>query len=169
MRSEGDPRALIPSVRKVVASIDPTIALSKVSTFDDWIAKKFVTRRLTVLLVSIFSGTALLLSAIGLYGVLAYSVNQRTRDFGIRIALGARSSHIIGLVSRQGLRLVGIGLVTGMVSALLLTRLIEKILYGVSAADPISLALSVLVLGLAALLACLLPALRRPASIRLAP
>ena len=99
----GDPKALITFVREVVASVDPTVPVTNISTLDDLIAQKFVTRRLSVLLVSVFSGAALFLSAIGLCGVLAHSVSQRTRDFGIRIALGARSSNILGLVSRHGL------------------------------------------------------------------
>ena len=157
-RTAGDPTALITSVREVVAAIDPTVPVTNLSTLDDLIAQKFVTRRLSVLLVSIFSGAALFLSAIGLYGVLAVSL--RTRDLGIRIALGARSSDILALVSRQGLHLVGIGVVIGIVSALLLGRLIKNVLYGVSTTDPISLAISVLILGLAAFVPCLLPALR---------
>jgi putative ABC transport system permease protein len=147
-------------VRKVVESIDPTVALSKVSTFDDWIAKKYVTRRLAVLLVSGFSCVALFLSGVGLYGVLAYSVGQRSREIGVRIALGAQPSKIIGLVIQQGLKLVGIGMVVGVVSGLILVRSIDSILYGVSGDAPATLVLAVLVLGLAAFLACLLPALR---------
>jgi ABC-type antimicrobial peptide transport system permease subunit len=151
---------LTTAVRQAVASVDPTVPVPSLSIFDDLIAQKFVTRRLSVLLVSIFSGAALFLSAIGLYGVLAYSVSQRSRDLGIRMALGARTSNILALVSRQGLHLVGIGVVIGIGSALLLGRLIENVLYGVSATDPISLAISVFILGLAAFVACLLPALR---------
>jgi putative ABC transport system permease protein len=160
VRSEGDPGALIPVVRKVVASIDPTVALSKVNTFDDWIAKKYVTRRLAMLLVSVFFTVALLLSVVGLYAVLAYSVGQRTREIGVRIALGARSSKILGLVIQQGLMLVGIGLVVGIAAAQVLVRLIDSVLYGVSATDPISISTSVFVLGPTAILACLFPALR---------
>lgn len=160
VRTPGDPAALTTAVRQAVASVDPTVPVPSLSIFDDQIAQKFVTPRLSVLLVSVFSGAALFLSAIGLYGVLAYSVSQRSRDLGIRIALGAQSSDILALVSRQGLHLVGIGVVIGIGSALLLGRLIENVLYGVSATDPISLAISVFILGLAAFVACLLPALR---------
>jgi putative ABC transport system permease protein len=160
LRSTGDPAALVPAIRKVVASIDPDVPVAKADTLDDLIDKKFVTRRLGVLLVSLFSGAALLLSAIGLYGVLAYSVSQRKREFGVRIALGAQSSNILKLVTRQGLKLVCIGLVVGILAALIFTRFIDSILYGVSGSDPVALGLAVLVLGLAALLACLLPALR---------
>jgi len=101
-----------------------------------------------------------LLSAIGLYGVLAYAVSQRTRDIGVRIALGAQFSNTVSLVVRQGLRLAMIGLLIGVIAALLLVRFIEGLLYGVSVGDPITIASAVLILGVAASLACLLPALR---------
>ena len=112
VRTEGDPLALVPAVRTTVASIDPTVALSKISTFHDWIGKKFVTRRLGMLLVSLFSGIALFLSAIGLYGVLAYSVSQRRREIGVRMAIGAQAMNILGLIMRQGVRIVSIGLLS---------------------------------------------------------
>jgi putative ABC transport system permease protein len=160
VRTPGDPLTLIPAIRKAVASIDPDIPVVKLTTFEDLIAQKFVTRRLAVLLVSAFSGIALFLSAIGLYGVVAYSVSQRTRDIGIRVALGAQSSHVLELVIRQGLKLVGIGLVIGIAAGLIIVRSIDSMLYGVSGNDPVTLALAAFVLGLAALLACLLPALR---------
>jgi putative ABC transport system permease protein len=160
VRSAGDPLSLVPAIRKAVASVDPEIPVVKANTFDDLIAQKFVTRRLASLLVSICSGAALLLSAIGLCGVLAYFVSQRTRDIGIRIALGAESPNILKLVIRQGLILVGIGIVIGILAAVILVRFIEGILYGVSGTDPFSLCAAVIVLGLAALVACLLPALR---------
>jgi len=110
--------------------------------------------------VSLFSVAALLLAAVGLYGVLSYSVSQKRREIGVRIALGAQSTTILGLIIGQGLRIVGIGLVTGLATALALSGVVAGILYGVSATDPRSIALSVLSLGLTALIACLLPALR---------
>jgi putative ABC transport system permease protein len=110
--------------------------------------------------VSLFSVAALLLAAVGLYGVLSYSVSQKRREIGVRIALGAPSTTILGLIISQGLRIVGIGLVTGLAAALALSGVVAGILYGVSATDPGSIALSVLSLGLTALIACLLPALR---------
>lgn len=101
-----------------------------------------------------------MLSAIGLYGLLAYAVGRRTREIGIRIAVGAGSTNILQLVIRRGLKLAGVGLLIGVVAALALSRLMGSLLYGVSANDPLSLIIAILVLGLAALLACLLPALR---------
>ena len=160
LRSRGDPNQLIAAVRKVVESIDPGVPVDKVSTFEDLVAKTFATRRFGVILVSLFAAAALFLSAVGLYGVLAYSVSQRTREIGIRIALGARSSNIIALVVRRGLMLVCLGLIIGIVAALILVRFIATILYGVSPVDPVSLGITVLVLGLTAFVSCLLPALR---------
>ena len=116
----GDPLNLIPMVRKAVASVDPEIPVIESKSFDDLIAQKFVTRRLASLLVSICSGVAVLLSAVGLYGILAYSVSQRTRDIGVRIALGAESPNILKLVIVYGLRLVSIGIIIGLITGLVL-------------------------------------------------
>jgi putative ABC transport system permease protein len=117
-------------------------------------------RKLASLLVSLFSGAALCLSAIRLYAVLAYSVSQRRREIGVRIALGAETLKIVQLVTQQGFKLIGIGLVAGTVVALVCARFIEGMLYGVTATDPISMLIAALVLCLAGCLACLVPALR---------
>jgi ABC-type antimicrobial peptide transport system permease subunit len=160
LRSEIDPAALVPAVREAVASIDPGVPIFDVNTYDDVIAQKFVTRRLSMLLVSLFSGAALFLSAIGLYGALAYAVGQRTREIGVRIAVGAQPSDILTLVTEQGVKIVGLGLVVGMMAALIIARFVESLLYGVTATDPLSLGAVVSTLALATMLACLLPALR---------
>jgi putative ABC transport system permease protein len=153
LRTPGDPTALIPAVRQIMTSVDPDVPVDRMMSLDDLIASRSATRRLGVLLVTLLSSVALLLSAVGLYGTLAYSVSLRKRELGVRIALGAQSSNILRLVIRQGLRLVCCGLIVGIGSALILVRFIDSILYGVSGSDPV-------VLGLAGLLACLLPALR---------
>ena len=160
LRSTLDPHELIPTVRKLVASIDPDVLVSGTVTFDDFLVERSATRRLGVLLVSLFSGSSLFLSAVGLYGVLAYSVNQRKREFGIRIALGAQTLNILRVVMQHGLKIVGTGLIIGIAAALVLARFIQGVLYGVSSNDPITLGIVVLVLALAGILACLLPALR---------
>jgi putative ABC transport system permease protein len=160
VRTQIDPMASLPAVRKAVAALDPTVAISKASTFDDWIGKKYLTRRLSTLLVSLFSGIALSLSAVGLYGVLAYSVSQRRRELGVRIAVGAQAMDIVGLVMRQGFKIVGAGLAFGLLVALVLARLIESILYGISWNDPVAIGLTMIALWLAGTLACLLPAIR---------
>jgi putative ABC transport system permease protein len=160
LRTPGDPSSLIPAVRKIVAEVDPDVPVDRMISFDDLIANRLWSRRLSVLLVSSFSGAALCLSAVGLYGVLAYSVSRRRREIGVRIALGAQGSNILKLIIRQGLKLVAIGLVAGIAASLVLVRFIENILFGVSGSDPVSLAVAVITLGLAALQACLFPALR---------
>ena len=160
LRTDREPATLAPAVQKIVASIDPDVPADRIVRFDELIAGRSATRRFSAFLVSIISGAALSLSAVGLYGVLAYSVSQRRRELGVRIALGAQSSNILKLVILNGLKLAALGLAIGMVSALLLVRFIESALYGISVNDPIALSLAVLVLGIAAISACLLPALR---------
>jgi putative ABC transport system permease protein len=160
VRCQGDPNAQIAAVRKAVQSIDPDVPVPNIKAYDDVIAQKLVTRKLASTLISLFSGVALCLSAIGLYGVLTYAVSQRRREIGVRIALGAESLKILQLVAQQGFRLIGFGLIAGMVVALVCARFIEGMLYGVSAADPVSLLIAILVLCLAGCLACLLPAVR---------
>jgi putative ABC transport system permease protein len=160
LRTSGDPLALIPEVQRIVADLDPDVPVTQMMRFDDHITEKFALARLTALLATVFSGVALFLSAVGLYAVLAYFVAQRRREIGVRIALGAQSSNILGLVVRQGLNLVMIGLTIGMIAALLLVRLLDSFLYDVSGGDPITLATAILILALAATVACLLPAVR---------
>jgi len=160
LRCSGDPMTLVPSLRKMIASIDPNVAISRTSTYDDLIASGLMARKLSFILVGTFSGAALFLSAIGLYAILSYTISRRTREIGIRIALGATTSAILTAVIRQGLALVCIGLLLGTSAALIGTRFIESTLYGVAGNDPLTLGLTVLVLGNIALLACWIPARR---------
>jgi putative ABC transport system permease protein len=160
VRTGNDPRALTDSLKKIVADADPNIPLYNVDLFSDLVTKAFATKRLATVIVGLFSGAALLLAAVGLYGVLSYSVTQRKREIGVRVALGAPSTSILQLVVKQGLIVVGVGLALGLSASLGLSQIIARVLYGVSAVDPVSLVLSVLILGLVALIACLLPALR---------
>lgn len=160
IRTENDPRSLITPIKKIVADMDPNIPLYNVGLFNDLVAKAFATKRLATAVIGFFSGAALLLAAIGLYGVLSYSVVQRRREIGVRMALGAQSSSIVQLVAKQGLIVVATGLTVGLVTAVGLAHLIAGILYGVSAIDLVSIGLSILILGFAAFIACLLPALR---------
>ena len=160
IRTTNDPRVLIPALGKLVAALDPNLPIANVSAFDDVVARSFATKRMATVVVSLFSGTALLLAAVGLYGILSYSVAQRKREIGVRLALGAQSTSILQLVVSQGLRVVGIGLVIGIIAALALSQLISSILYKVSATDPLSIVTGVLVLAVVALIACVLPAFR---------
>jgi putative ABC transport system permease protein len=160
LRAKGDPQGLVSAVREAVQSADPNLPVFNIRTMENQLSNELVTQRLSVVLVSLFSILALLLAAVGLYGVLAYSIAQRTREIGIRIALGAESGSILNLVVRQGLIIVGIGLAAGIIGSLILTRLIQSLLYGISGTDPIAVLMAVSVLGLAAFLACVVPALR---------
>lgn len=160
IRSSGDALALAPVVRKTFESLDPDVPLPNVKPYDDLVAKSYSGRRLVSLVVTIFSGAALLLSAVGLYGITAYSVNQRTREIGVRIALGAAWHHVLALVLGRGFRIVAIGIAIGMLMALALTSFLGSLLYGISNYDPIIVALCILVVCLATLSACLAPALR---------
>jgi putative ABC transport system permease protein len=160
VRSSGDALALAPVIRKTFESLDPDVPLPNVKPYDDLVAKSYSGRRLVSLVVSIFSGAALLLSAVGLYGISAYSVSQRTREIGVRIALGAAWHHVMGLVLGRGFRIVVIGIVIGMLMALALTNFLGSRLYGIGSYDPVIVALSILVVCSAALSACLPPALR---------
>jgi putative ABC transport system permease protein len=160
VRTRENASRIIPLLEKAIASIDPGVPIARAGTLADLIDSKLVLRKLGVLLTGIVSGAALFLSAVGLYGVLSYSVAQRTREIGIRIALGAQGHDILEFVVRPGTKIVGIGLLIGIAVALVLTRFIQNMLYGVSGSDPITLGLAIAVLGLATVLACLLPALR---------
>jgi len=160
IQAKGDPQGLVSAVREVVQSVDPNLPVFNIRTLESQLSNELVTQRLSVVLVSLFSILALLLAAVGLYGVLAYSIAQRTREIGIRIALGAESGNILSLVVRQGLIIVGVGLAAGILGSLILTRLIQSLLYGVSGTDPVAVLTAISVLGLAAFLACVVPALR---------
>ena len=160
IQTENNPALLTAPLRKVVADLDPNLAVSNIGQLRDVVAGAFAIRQLASMVVSAFSAVALLLAAIGLYGVLSYSVSQKKREIGVRIALGAQSTSILRLVIRQGLRIVGAGVLIGLVISLALSGVIAGILYGVSATDPLSIATSVLALGLTALTACFFPAFR---------
>jgi putative ABC transport system permease protein len=160
IRSNLSSSNLFAMVRRAITSVDPGVPLYDASSYKAMIADQFVTRRLSVLLVALFSGATLFLSAIGLYGVLAYFVGQKTREIGIRMALGAQARNIVRLVVKQGLWPVAAGLTIGVLAGLLLARFIAALLYGVPAYDPVTIGLTILVLGIASLLACLLPAAR---------
>ncbi len=160
LRTQNDPGALVNGLRETLAEIDPNLPLTSVYPFGQVIYDSFASRRLQMTLVGAFSAAALILAVVGLYGVLSYSVSLRKRELSLRIALGAQLSNILQLIVGSGLKIAGIGLTIGLLAALLLNRLIEGMLFGVSPADPIAFGTSLLLLGLAASAACLLPALR---------
>ena len=160
LKTEMDPPSVIMDFRKAVAAIDPDIPILRISTFDDFIQTNFAFRELTTAIVSIFAGVAVLLATVGLYAVISYSVAQRTREIGIRTALGAPSTSILVIVIRSGLAIACGGLVVGALIASIVSRFITSLLYGVSPSDPLTLGAGTIVLGMAAFLACLIPALR---------
>jgi predicted permease len=135
LRTTGDPLALVPALKQALAGIDPNLALSRVTTMDQRLAGTLARPRVNALLLAAFAVTALILAALGIYGVIAYSVVQRTRELGIRVALGARAEDVLGMVMRQGLTPVLIGLAIGLGAAALGSRVLRSLLYGVAATD----------------------------------
>jgi predicted permease len=148
------------AIRRAVRSVDPRQAIFDIKTMDERIALALGPQQFAVSLLSAFAGAALLLAALGLYGVINYNVAQRTREIGLRAALGAQSPQILRMVIGQGMRLVGIGAVLGFLAASALAQLISAQLFQVSSVDPATFALSGLVLGGTALLAAFIPAWR---------
>jgi predicted permease len=155
-----DPNTITNSVRKELAAMDPTIPLTSVHVFDYYISRSLARPRFNTLLLSIFAGTALILTAIGIYGVLAYSVAQRTSEIGIRIALGAGKTSIFRLIVGQAMTLVGISVVIGLAGAFAATRMLNSLLFGVGASDPATFIGIVLLVSGVALIAAWVPARR---------
>ena len=160
VRTAGDPERYTNLVRAAVRSVDPDQPISMVRTMDELIALSVGQRRLSMLLLSLFSGVALVLASIGIYGVMSYSVSQRSRELGVRIALGAARRDVLRLVLKQGMSLALLGIGIGIGAAFLLARLIRSQLYQVGAGDPLTFIGVALLLGVTALAANLIPALR---------
>ncbi|HEY1763859.1 MAG TPA: FtsX-like permease family protein, partial [Opitutaceae bacterium] len=160
VRSSLPADSLATTLQKLVRSIDPDMPLTDIRSMGLRIDDSLITRRSPALMAGVFAGTALFLATIGLYGVMAYAVSQRTKEFGVRLALGAQARDVLRLVFSQGARLAGVGLVLGAVGAPLLTRFIESMLFGVEANDPLAYGGVALLLAAVAALACLLPARR---------
>jgi ABC-type antimicrobial peptide transport system permease subunit len=160
IRTAGDPHALSNSVRSAINAIDRELPVFDLQTMDERTERSLANRRSPVLLSLSFGGVALLLSAIGIYGVLAYLVTQRRKEIGIRIALGSSAAAIFELVLKEGVLLVAAGFVFGGIGAAALRRSLESELFGVTATDPVVLITVTAVLALVALTACALPARR---------
>jgi putative ABC transport system permease protein len=160
VRSSLGGSVLLHSVRSAVAGVDPNVPVYEVKTMDSMVADAGSLRRFDLSLLVTFSGLALALAAIGVYAVMAYSVSQRTKEIGIRIALGARSQDVFRLSLQQGARLAIAGVVVGVTAAFFLRKIMASLLYGLSANDPIILSVVPLVIVLVVLLACYLPARR---------
>src|SRR5262249_35397228 len=160
LRSAGDPALLVESVRRELRALDPQLPATRIRTLEEQRRNSLYSERVTALLLSAFGGLALLLAALGIYGAMAYAVTQRTREVGIRMALGARGGDVLRLMLRQGAWLIVAGVALGLAGAFAATRLIRSFLYQVSATDPLTFVAAPLLLAGVALLACYVPARR---------
>ena len=160
VRTIGPPLGLVEAIRKEILALDPDQPVSNIRTMEQAISRSLFDRRFTLTLLGIFAGAALGLAVIGLYGVMAYAVTQRTHEIGVRMALGAGRRDVLRLIAGQGLKLVLMGLGLGLVGALALTRFLKTLLFGVSPTDPLTFALIAILLTAVAMLACWIPARR---------
>jgi predicted permease len=160
VRTSIEPATLASAIKTVVQAIDPNLPIFRVRTLTSQVDESLGTERLVTTLASVFGGLALLLSGAGLFGVLSYSVNRRTHEIGIRMALGARAATVLGMIIRQGMTLVLTGLLVGVIAAFTLTRLLTSLLFGVQPTDPVTFITVGLLLCGVALFACWLPARR---------
>ena len=160
VKTSNDPRALVGSVTREVQAMDSDLPVFSVKTMDEYVSSSVAAPRFNTTLLSIFAIVALVLTVIGLYGVMSYSVAQRTNEIGIRMALGAQTRDVLGLIVKDGVKIVVIGLLLGMGGALALTRLLETLLFGVTTRDPVTFLFIAGLLSLVAMLACCIPALR---------
>lgn len=160
VRTAVDPLSLASSVRNAIWAVDKDQTVANIDSMEHIVAGAVARQRFSMLLLAIFAGVALVLAAVGIYGVMSYSVAQQTREIGIRMALGAQRSDVLKMTVKQGLKLVGLGLVIGLVAAFILTRVMATLLFGISATDPLTFFSISLVLLAVAILASYIPALR---------
>ncbi|MFL6333626.1 MAG: ADOP family duplicated permease [Pyrinomonadaceae bacterium] len=160
IRTDGDPAGMAPAVRREIVSLDPDQPVSDVRTMTQVMADTVARARFNTLLLAVFAGLATLLAAVGIFGVMSYSVQLRTREIGLRMALGAQPGRVLLLVLRQGLLLTLVGIGVGLAGALALSRVMSGLLYGVTASDPATFAAIVALLGVVSLVACYIPARR---------
>jgi putative ABC transport system permease protein len=160
LRTEIDPTAVSAPARRAVWSLDPSLPLTNLQTMGDAVFGSMARPRFLTMLLGVFGGLALVLAAVGTYGVMSYFVAERSREMGIRMALGAESGGVLMLVLTQSLKIAGLGLVFGTAAALALSRFVESWLFGVSAVDATTFVAVPAVLAIVAIAACLVPALR---------
>jgi predicted permease len=160
VRTAGDPLALVGPIRQALRELDPNQPIRSIATLKDVMSESMARDRFFTVLFGMFGGLALVLATVGVYGVLAYSVGQRTQEIGVRMALGARATDVLRMVVREGMFLIVAGIALGALSSLLLTRALQGLLYGVSVKDPVAFAIAPAILAGVALLACYLPARR---------
>jgi putative ABC transport system permease protein len=160
VRTAGNPAALTSAVRGAIHAEDPGLAVFGLEPLAETASRTIAEKRFTMLVLGLLASVALLLAGAGIHGVLSYTVSQRTREIGIRVALGAQPGRVVALVVGEGLRLAALGTLLGVVGAWALTRLISGLLYGVTATDPITFAAVPLLLAVVAVIASLVPARR---------
>jgi putative ABC transport system permease protein len=164
VHSEGDPMALVNSIRSELAQFDGSLPMSNIALMDEVMSQSVAQPKLEAILLAMFGALAMLLAAVGIYGVMSYTVAQRTSEFGIRMALGASRSTVLKMVIARGVRLTWIGLAAGLATGLALAftvkRVLAKVLFGVSTTDPATFVMVAGLLMLVALLACYIPARR---------
>jgi predicted permease len=160
IRTEGDPALLAATLRSEVAGLDPQLAVGPIRTMEEMIQRSTRTRRFNLFLLGSFAALALMLAAIGIYGVLAYAVTRRTHEIGVRMALGARGPDVLRLVLGQGARVTVLGIVLGAGGAMFLTRFLQEMLYQVRPTDPATFSSVILTLLAVALVASYIPARR---------
>jgi predicted permease len=159
-RTSSDPAAVAGDLVRAIQSIDPTVPVYDVRTMQDRMRGSMARQRFAMIMLGAFAAIALILAAVGVYGVMSYLVTQSTHDIGVRLALGAQRSTIVKMIVRHGIELTALGIVIGIAAAILLTRVMATLLFGVSATDPLTFVTVPLVLGVIALLASYLPARR---------
>src|SRR5262249_47801748 len=149
-----------PAIRAAVRDIEPTLPIPELRPLREWIAESAAAPRLTMILAAAFAGAALFLTVVGIYGVMSHAVSQRTREIGVRIAMGARRSSVLGLVLRSGMTSAAAGIVLGLIGAWSIGRVVSSLLFEVSSTDRLTFALTASALAGVAALACMVPALR---------
>ena len=160
VRTDAEPLAVAATVRRELARVDRDQPISDVRTMDERIGRSLAARRFNMVLLAVFASLALTLAGIGIYGIVAYSVTERTHEIGVRLALGAQRRDVMAMIVAQGMVLTMIGTAVGVVSALLVTRMMSSLLFGVSAADPVTFAAIPVLLAAVAFVACWVPARR---------
>ena len=160
VRTAGEPLAAVAAVRREVTGLDPDQPISDVRSMDERITRSLTGRRFNMVLLSLFAALALTLAAVGIYGIVAYAVTERSHEIGLRVALGAQRRDVVAMVVRQGMTMALIGTAAGVTASLVMVRVMSGLLFGVSAADPVTFVAIPLLLVMVSLAACYIPARR---------